>query len=259
MWKWQIIFILLFDYCRLQITVYYEGLGTRKQFCNVIHNGEERKDFGNWTGKGTCGSGLLGRDGGYLRTGPKGKKLTGGSTKFHDDKLRHLPVPVAARSKAKTRMLRLWVRIPPGACMSVCCECVLSGRGSLRRDDHSPRRVLPTVVRRCVCDLEISWMRRSWHTGGCRAKNKQTNFIICTHQLWLTLILLTWRIWWAPNNASKWQMGFNSAFKWLIIIIFYFFIIINILTAIGLAPGGSSPVHIYREHYIEYTNNTQNT
>ena len=34
---------------------------------------------------------------------------------------------------------------------------------------------------------------------------------------------------------------------------------INILTAIGLAPGGSSPVHIYREHYIEYTNNTQNT
>ena len=36
-------------------------------------------------------------------------------------------------------------------------------------------------------------------------------------------------------------------------------IIINILTAIGLAPGGSSPVHIYREHYIEYTNNAQNT
>ena len=29
----------------------------------------------------------------------------------------------------------------------------------------------------------------------------------------LTLILLTWRIWWAPNNANKWQIGFNSAFK----------------------------------------------
>jgi len=29
----------------------------------------------------------------------------------------------------------------------------------------------------------------------------------------LTLILLTWRIWWALNNASSWQMGFNSAFK----------------------------------------------
>ena len=31
----------------------------------------------------------------------------------------------------------------------------------------------------------------------------------------LTLILLTRRIWWAPYNASKWQMGFNSAFKGL--------------------------------------------
>jgi len=32
----------------------------------------------------------------------------------------------------------------------------------------------------------------------------------------LTLTLLTWRIWRAPNNASKWQMGFNSVFKGLI-------------------------------------------
>jgi hypothetical protein len=32
----------------------------------------------------------------------------------------------------------------------------------------------------------------------------------------LTLILPTWRIWWPPNNASKWQIGFNSAFKGLI-------------------------------------------
>jgi hypothetical protein len=31
----------------------------------------------------------------------------------------------------------------------------------------------------------------------------------------ITLILLTWRIWWAPNNASRWQMGLNSAFKGL--------------------------------------------
>ena len=31
----------------------------------------------------------------------------------------------------------------------------------------------------------------------------------------LTLILLTWRKWCTPNNASKWQMGFNSAFKGL--------------------------------------------
>jgi len=31
----------------------------------------------------------------------------------------------------------------------------------------------------------------------------------------LTLYLLIWRIWWAPNNASKGQMGFNLAFRGL--------------------------------------------
>jgi len=35
------------------------------------------------------------------------------------------------------------------------------------------------------------------------------------NKLNLTLNLLTWRIWWAPNNACRWQMGFNSAFKGL--------------------------------------------
>jgi len=32
---------------------------------------------------------------------------------------------------------------------------------------------------------------------------------------YLTLTLLTWRIWWAPNNASRCQMGYNSPFKGL--------------------------------------------
>jgi hypothetical protein len=33
----------------------------------------------------------------------------------------------------------------------------------------------------------------------------------------LTLYLLMWRIQWAPNNANKWQMGFNWVFKGLIV------------------------------------------
>jgi len=36
----------------------------------------------------------------------------------------------------------------------------------------------------------------------------------CSYRL--TLNPLTWRIWWAPDNASRWQMGFKSAFKGLI-------------------------------------------
>jgi len=31
----------------------------------------------------------------------------------------------------------------------------------------------------------------------------------------LTLILLTWRKWLTPNNASRQQMGFNPGFKGL--------------------------------------------
>jgi len=76
---------------------------------------------------------------------------------------------------AASRLLRLWVRIPPGAWMDVCRECfVLSGGGLcdelITRPEESYR--LWCVV---VCDLGTSWMRRPWPNGGCCAKNKQTN------------------------------------------------------------------------------------
>jgi len=47
-----------------------------------------------------------------------------------------------------------------------------------------------------------------------------------------------WRKWWAPNNASKQQIGFNSAFKGLnvpyICHYFLYFIILNNLYCIIL-------------------------
>jgi hypothetical protein len=62
-------------------------------------------------------------------------------TKGHQ--LTNKKVPVAARSTA-AHLLGLRVRIPPGACMSVCCErCVLSSRGLcdglITRPDESCR------------------------------------------------------------------------------------------------------------------------
>ena len=67
-----------------------------------------------------------------------------------------MPIPVAAlptRGYAAGLLLGLRVRIPPAGWIPVSCEgCVLSGRRSLRRADHSSRGVLPTVVRRCVCE-----------------------------------------------------------------------------------------------------------
>ena len=102
---------------------------------------------------------------------------------------------------AAAHLLRSWVRIPTGAWMFVCCECrVLSGRGLcdelITRPEGSYR--LWCVV---VCDLETSRIGAPYiyDISSLRVND-------------LTLILLTWRKW-TPKNASKWQMGFNSAFK----------------------------------------------
>jgi hypothetical protein len=84
-----------------------------------------------------------------------------------------LSVPLVARSEsAAALLLRLWFRIPPVAWRSVRCKCcVLSGRSLcvelITRPEESFR--LWGVV---LCDLETSWMRRPWSTGGCCAKKK---------------------------------------------------------------------------------------
>jgi len=83
------------------------------------------------------------------------------------------------RRSAAARLLRLWVRIPPGG-MDVCLLwvlCVVRWR-FLRRADHSSRGVLPTVMRR-VYDLETSRIRGPWPAGGwggavASKTNKQT-------------------------------------------------------------------------------------
>ena len=86
------------------------------------------------------------------------------------------------RRSSAARLLRLWVRIPPGAWMFVCCECcVLSGRGLcdwlITRPEESYR-----LWRVVVCDQETSKTRRLkpatglWkiQPQGCNAK-KTTN------------------------------------------------------------------------------------
>ena len=103
-----------------------------------------------------------------------------------------------SRRSAAASLPRLWIRIPPRAWMSVCYECcVLSGRGLcdelITRPKNSNR--LCCVV---VCDLETSRIGATYiyiniyiyDISSLRVNNN------------LTLILLTWRKWWA-NNASK--------------------------------------------------------
>ena len=96
---------------------------------------------------------------------------------LHRTKRPQFPRDLRPKSTA-VRMLRLWVQMPPGAWMSVCCECcVLSGRGlceGLITRLEGPYRLWCVVV----FDLETSWMRRPWPTGGegggCCERNKHT-------------------------------------------------------------------------------------
>ena len=66
------------------------------------------------------------------------------------------PTISAGERPAAARLLRSWVRIPPGAWIFVCCECrVLSGRGLCDELITGPEESyrLCCIV---VCDLETS-------------------------------------------------------------------------------------------------------
>ena len=80
------------------------------------------------------------------------------------------------RRSVAARLLRLWVRIPPGAWMPVCCDCcVLSGRGLC---DELITRPEESYQLWCVimCDLEkINLMNEEGQgpLGDCHAKKKK--------------------------------------------------------------------------------------
>ena len=68
----------------------------------------------------------------------------------------------------------------------------------------------PNTAKDCV--LSQACIRETNRVEMGQFPSKCFGFLLCT----LTLNTLTWRIWWAPNNASRWKMGFNSALKGLI-------------------------------------------
>jgi hypothetical protein len=75
---------------------------------------------------------------------------------------------VLRRRSAAARLLGLWVRIPPGTCMSVSCECcVFSVRGPCVGLITRPEG--PTECGVTECDREASIVRRPWTTRGCYA------------------------------------------------------------------------------------------
>ena len=114
------------------------------------------------------------------------------------------------RRSAAARLLRSWVRIPLWAWMFVCCECCkMSGRGLcdglITHPEESYR--LWCVV---LCDLETSFMRRPWPTGGLsrqKQKKKKTKFQNCTTLLF-DLFNHSGNFWGPSYNCFSFVWGF---------------------------------------------------
>ena len=103
--------------------------------------------------------------------------------KTHDTHSRQISMPPVG-FEPMIYLLRLWVRIPPGAWIFVCCECrVLSGRGLCDELITCPEESyrLCCVV---VCDLETSRICAPYIYD---IRSLRGNDI--------TIILLTWRKW----------------------------------------------------------------
>jgi len=80
------------------------------------------------------------------------------------------------RGSAAALLLKLWFWIPPGARMSVCCDCcVWSGRGlcdELITCLEESYRLWWVVV----CDLETSWMSRPWPHWGLSSQKQNKSY-----------------------------------------------------------------------------------
>ena len=111
------------------------------------------------------------------------------------------------RKSAACLLLRLWVRIPTGAWMPVCCECcVLSGRGLWDRAYHSSRGVLPAAVRRCVWSRNLVSEDFLARWGLLRQKKKKSR-IMCRTWLSVASVIywkLRYRRWCIQRRYTKW-------------------------------------------------------
>jgi len=148
------------------------------------------------------------------------------------------------RSSATARLLRLWVRLRPEAWIFFCCACyVLSGRGLC--DELIPRpeesyRVWCVVV----CDLETSWMRRPWPTGGCCTKKKLKE--------WNKFINFCWGL---ENLKTRlpvhlpWNMAFKTSRKLFrcgqVVVTLVQHVLSSVQTTFSMSSGCCPSTHIF--------------
>jgi len=74
---------------------------------------------------------------------------------------------------------------------------------------YRPKHVVASCYHRLLYNIVVLWLQASAVFFVVVASYERLRFME------LTLFLLTWRIWWAPNDASRWRMGFNLTLKGL--------------------------------------------
>jgi hypothetical protein len=134
------------------------------------------------------------------------------------------------RKSAAAHLLRLWVRIPPGAWMFVCCECrLLSGRGLCDELITHPEESY-RLWRIVVCDLETLRMRRPWTALGRNATEiTRIQYLVLIHSILLgfnssTMAPLQWMQLSFSPGARKSRPEFYCLFIYLEINLYFSFI-----------------------------------
>ena len=98
----------------------------------------------------------------------------------------------------------------PYRCDTVIVECYC-GTGNLENLERAVRRKGPAL--KCPSTVSPGLILPAGMAQ--RLGIYETHYRQTRPRDRLTLILLNWKIRWATNNASRWQKGFNSAFKGL--------------------------------------------
>ena len=91
---------------------------------------------------------------------------------------------------------------------------------SIKQDTFIHNRKLQSIylAYNSITDIHLLTFRNNAKLVQSDTSQNNINFInkdTFIYNVQLTLNPLTWKIWWAPNNTSRWRMGFNSAFKGL--------------------------------------------
>jgi len=114
------------------------------------------------------------------------------------------------RTSASVRLLILWVRIPPGAWMSLCCAVCFQVEISLTGWSLVHRGVLPTVMRCCVWSRNLVNEEAMAYWGGGGAIGTKYIQRLCLAVIgchcygFYKVVIIHVRLYFGPYRGKSW-------------------------------------------------------